>query len=300
MIGNLSFKKINARKIKRLFKSRKLNRSSGLNLAMFVFLSGVGAFMILPLVFATVNAFKPLEEFFIFPPRFYVSNPTTNNFMDLYKLTSNLWVPLTRYIFNSVLVSVIATGGHILLASTAAYVMAKHEYPGKNILNSIIVVSLLFTSSVIFIPQYIILSTLGLINTYVAVIAPVIAMSLGIFLMKQFMMMVPMEVIESARIDGANELKICWRVVMPIVKPATITVAIFAFQAIWNSTGQGLIYTESLKVMPMVLTQITLGGLARAGVGAAASLIMLIPPVGIFVFFQSRIIETMSASGIKT
>ncbi len=299
MIRKLSNGKIDIRKLKRIFKSKKLNRSKGMNFAMFIFLSGIGVFMILPLAYAVVNAFKPLEEFFIFPPRFYVSNPTMNNFADLYKLTSNLWVPFTRYVFNSVFVSVIATTGHILLAATAAYVMSKHEFPGKKILNSLIIVSLLFTSRVIFIPQYIILSSMGLINTYVAVIAPVIAMSLGIFLMKQFMIMVPMEVIESARIDGASEMGICWKVVMPMVKPATITLAIFAFQAIWNSTGEGVIYTESLKVMPMVLRQITLGGLARAGVGAAASLIMLIPPVGIFVFFQSRIIETMSASGIK-
>jgi ABC-type glycerol-3-phosphate transport system permease component len=266
---------------------------------MFIFLILIGVFMILPLVYATVNAFKPLEEFFIFPPRFYVSNPTLNNFSDLYKLTANLWVPFSRYIFNSVYISAVATVGHIILASTAAYVMAKHTFPGKTLLNGIIITSLLFTSRVIFIPQYIILSKLGLINTHIAIIAPVFAMSIGIFLMKQFMLMVPDEVIESGRIDGAGEIRICWGIVVPMVKPATITLAIFAFQSIWNNTGSGLIYTESLKVMPMVLTQIAAGGLVRAGVGAAASLIMLLPPVLLFVFFQSKIIETMTASGIK-
>lgn len=294
LIKSLKFKKI-----KQLRFKKKLNRSKGANFALFLMLFFIGLFMILPLLYAIVNAFKPLEEFFVFPPRFYVSNPTLNNFSDLYKLTANLWVPFTRYVFNSVFVSVVATVGHIFLASTAAYVMAKHHFPGQKILNSIIIVSLLFTSRVIFIPQYIILSKLGFINTYVAVIAPVLAMSIGIFLMKQFMVMVPDEIIESSRIDGAGEMKICWSIVVPMVKPATITLAIFAFQAIWNSTGSGVIYTESLKVMPMVLTQISSGGLARAGVGAAASLIMLIPPVGLFVFFQSKIIETMSASGIK-
>ncbi len=280
-------------------KSKKINRSTTVNLVMFFFLALMGVFMVLPLIYAVVNAFKPLEEFFIFPPRFYVINPTTNNFLDLYKLAANLWVPFSRYIFNSTYVSILATVGHIVLAATAAYVLAKHEFPSKKALNAMVVVSLLFTSRVIFIPQYIILSRLGFINTHLAIITPIFAMTIGIFLMKQFMVMVPDEIIESAKIDGAGELRICWRVVMPMVKPATVTLAIFAFQAIWNNSGAGLIYKESLKVMPMVLTQISAGGLARAGVGAAASLIMLIPPVLLFVFFQSRIIETMSASGIK-
>ncbi|MHB1454529.1 MAG: carbohydrate ABC transporter permease [Saccharofermentanales bacterium] len=300
MKSKMAMKKGNMKYRLRFLRTKKrLNRSKGVNFALFLMLFGIGSFMILPLLYAVVNAFKPLEEFFIFPPRFYVSNPTTNNFADLYKLTANLWVPFTRYVFNSVYISVIATVGHIFLASTAAYVMAKHRFPGQKILNSVIILSLLFTSRVIFIPQYIILSKLGFINTHIAVIAPIFAMSIGIFLMKQFMTMVPDEVIESAKIDGAGEMRTCWRVVVPMVKPATVTLAIFAFQAVWNSSGAGVIYTESLKVMPMVLSQIASGGLARAGVGAAASLIMLIPPVTLFVFFQSKIIETMSASGIK-
>lgn len=280
-------------------RKRRLNRSRGANAALFLFLSLVGAFMALPMVFAVVNAFKPLEEFFVFPPRFYVVNPTTANFSDLAKLAANLWVPFSRYVFNSVFVSLVATGGHILLASTAAYVLSKHDFPGRRLLDAIIIVSLLFTSRVIAIPQYIILSTLGWINTYLALIAPVFAMSIGIFLMRQFMTMVPDEVIESARIDGAGELRTCWGIVVPMVKPATITLAIFAFQAIWNNPGSGLIYSEPLKVMPMVLSQISAGGLVRAGVGAASALIMLVPPVALFVFFQSRILETMSTSGIK-
>ena len=278
---------------------KRLNRSRAANLSLFFFLFLIGIFMILPLVYAVVNAFKPLEEFFIFPPRFYVAKPTLNNFLDLYKLAANLWVPFSRYIFNSVYISVIATIGHIFLASTAAYVMAKHEFPGKKLLDAVIILSLLFTSRVIFIPQYIVLSKMGFINTHLALIAPIFAMSIGIFLMRQFMVMVPDEIIESARIDGAGEMKNCWQIVVPMVKPAIVTLVIFAFQAVWNNSGAGFIYTESLKVMPMVLTQISAGGLARAGVGAAASLIMLIPPIILFVFFQSMIIETMSASGIK-
>ena len=278
---------------------KRLNRSRAANVMIFILLAFVGAFMALPLVYAIVNAFKPLEEFYVFPPRFYVINPTLDNFSDLYKLVSNLWVPFSRYVFNSVFVSVVATVGCIFIATTAAYVVSKHEFPGKRGLDVIIIIALLFNSKVIGIPQYIIMSKLGWINTYLAIIAPVLSMSLGIFLMRQFMAMVPNEVIESGRIDGAGEMRICWKIVAPMVMPAMITVAIFAFQTIWNNSGTGFIYSESIKVMPMVLTQISTGNIARAGVGAAASLIMLIPPVALFVLFQSRIIETMSTSGIK-
>jgi ABC-type glycerol-3-phosphate transport system permease component len=255
--------------------------------------------MALPLVYSIVNAFKPLEEFYIFPPRFYVQHPTSENFSDLFKLASNLWVPFSRYIFNSAYVSVIATIGHLFLAAMAAYVITKHEFRGKKLLEGVILLSLLFTSRVIFIPQYIILSKIGWINTHMALIAPVLAMPLGLFLLKQFMAMVPDAVLESSRIDGAGEFTICWRIVVPMVKPAMITVSIFAFQTIWNNSGASLIYSESLKVMPMMLTQISSGGIARAGVGAAAALIMIIPPITLFVLCQSRIIETMSSSGIK-
>ena len=299
MTSSIQMKRHIKRIVRTVKGSRRTNRSRTGNITVFLGLAIVGAFMLLPLVYAVVNAFKPLEEFFVFPPRFYVIKPTTDNFADLYKLTSNLWVPFTRYVFNSVYVSAIATIGHIALAATASYVLAKHEFPGKKTLNSIIVVSLLFTSKVVFIPQYIVLSKLNLVNTHAALILPIFAMSLGVFLMRQFMTMVPNEILESGRIDGANEFKICWKIVVPMVKPATITLAIFAFQAIWNNSGGGLIYSEALKVMPMILTQIAASGLVRAGVGAAASLIMLIPPIVMFVFFQSKIIETMSTSGIK-
>ena len=298
MTGSLKSKRL-AIRAGRLGRSKRKNRSKAGNAFIFICLCVVGFFMMLPLVYAIVNAFKPLEEFYVFPPRFYVRRPTMDNFSDLLKLATNMWVPFSRYIFNSVYVSIVATIGHILLASTAAYVLAKHEFPGKNLINYIIVVSLLFTSKVMFVPQYIILSKLHLINTHAALILPVFAMSLGVFLMRQFMSMVPNEILESSRIDGAGELRTCWKIVVPMVKPATITLAIFAFQSIWNSSGGGLIYSEALKVMPMILTQISASGLVRAGVGAAASLIMLIPPIFMFVIFQSQIIETMSTSGIK-
>ena len=259
----------------------------------------LGFFMVIPLVFSVVNAFKPLEEFFIFPPKFYVVNPTLENFRNLFALTSNLWVPFSRYIFNSVFVSAAATAGHLLVASTAAYVLSKHEFKGKKTLNSIIMVALMFSSTVMAIPQYLIAANLGFINTYLALIVPVLGAPLGVFLMRQYMEGVPQSVLESARLEGAGEFRICWRIVMPSIKPAWITVIIFTFQGVWNNTGGNMIYSEQLKVLPTVLTQISASGMTRAGVGAAASLFLMIPPILVFVITQSQVVETMASSGIK-
>ena len=283
----------------RAARAKRFSRSLGGSLVLGVLLGIMGIFMVLPLVYAVVSAFKPPEEFFIFPPRFYVVNPTLDNFSSLLDLTGNLWVPFTRYLFNSVFVSITGTLGHVLLSSTAAYVLCKHRFKGRQVLLSMIVVSLMFTSKIMGIPQYLVTAKFGFIDTYMALIAPVLGMTLGVFLMKQFMEGVPDAIIESARIDGAGELRICWRIVMPAVRPAWITLVIFAFQNIWNSTGGNMIYSEQLKVLPTVMTQIAATGMTRAGVGAAVSLLLMIPPIVVFVISQSSIVETMASFGIK-
>lgn len=281
-------------------RTKKLNRSPVVSVLIFLFLLVLAFFMVLPLVYTVVNAFKPMEEFYVFPPRFYVIHPTLENFTDLGKLLAQTWVPLSRYAFNSVFVSAVATIGCLVFELMAAFVLAKHEVPGHKLIDLLIVNAILFTGKVIGVPQYIVMSGLGWINTFMALLAPMFCMPLGIFLIRQFMDMVPNEIIESGRIDGAGELRICFRIVGPMIKPAMITVAIFAFQSIWSySAGTAFIYTETLKTLPAVLSQVSTGTMARAGVEAAAGLIILAPPIIFFILFQSRIIETMSSSGIK-
>ena len=277
----------------------KQTRSVWGNWLLVLILAGVGAFMALPLVYTIVSAFKPMDEIFLFPPRFFVRNPTVNNFTMLFHLASNFWVPFERYVFNSFFVSITATAGHVIMASMAAYPLAKHKFKGREFIFSVVMLALLFSSSVTYIPQYIIMSKLGLINTYGALIFPAFASTLGLFLMKQFMETVPDAILESARIDGAGEFRILWKIVMPQVKPAWLTLTVFAFQATWNITGTSFIYDERLKGLPTMLAQVSGGGIARVGVGAAASLLLLIPPVLTFVITQSGIIETMAHSGIK-
>lgn len=280
-------------------RKKRVNRSFWASFFLFSLLAIVGSFMALPLIYAINNAFKPLDEIFIFPPTLFVRNPTTSNFVDLMNLLGNSWVPFSRYIFNTVFITGMGILGHIIFASAAAYPLAKHRFPGKNMLFTVIVLSLMFTPAVTSIPNYMIMSWIGLIDTYWAVIIPAFAFPLGLYLMKQFMEQIPDALLEAAKIDGASEYRIFWTIVMPNVKPAWLTLMILLFQMLWGSDGNGFIYSEQLKSLHYATNQIMQGGIARAGVGAAVALILMSVPITLFVFSQSRIIETMATSGMK-
>ena len=281
-------------------KKKRFARSLTGDIFVWIILTILGAFMLLPLVYATVSAFKPFNEIFIFPPRFFVKRPTTDNFTNLYMIAANMRVPLSRYIFNSVFVSVAATGLHVIFASAAAYPLAKHKFPGQGTIYRVIVAMLMFTGVVTALPQYIIMTQIGWVNTYLALIMPFVGSTLGLFLMRQFIeQMIPDSVLEAARIDGANEYTIFWKVVMPNVKPAWLTLIIFCFQSVWASDGMSLVFNEELKTLPAALKQIGSAGIARMGESMAASLILIIPPIAVFIFSQSRIVETMAFAGLK-
>lgn len=278
---------------------RRLNRSLPVSIMLFLLLAVFGSFMALPLIYAVNNAFKPLDELFIFPPRFFVANPTMDNFFDLVALMGNSWVPLSRYIVNTLLITIVGTVGHILLASAAAYPLAKYRFPGSKMLFSIVVLSLMFSGHVTAIPNYMVMSWLGWINTHFSIIVPSLAFPLGLFLMKQFMEQIPDALLEAAKIDGASELRIYWSVVMPNVKPAWLTLMILQFPALWGSDGGNFIYSENLKTLHYALGQISLGGIARAGVGAAVALLLMIVPITLFIISQSSVMQTMATSGMK-
>lgn len=267
---------------------------------IFLILLAAGMFSILPLVYSVLQSLKPVEELFIFPPRFFVHHPVWENYRELFRLTDTLWVPFSRYLFNSIFVSLAGTVVYVIIASMAAYALAIGRFRGKNVLNQIVVKTLLFSSPVLMVAQYLILSKTGMLNTYYAMILPGLAAPLGLFLMRQFIeQMVPMSIIEAARIDGCSEWQIIWRVVMPMVKPAWLTLSIFSFQGLWAGAGAAYIYKEEYKVLPTVLNQIAAGGIARAGVAAAAAVVLIIPPAFFFILVQSKVIETMTSSGIK-
>lgn len=281
----------------------KVNRArSGFGDVMnFLFLILVAAFMVFPLVYIINNAFKPMEELFKFPPTLFVRNPTLENFQNFGTALSNTVVPISRYLFNSVFITGVGVLGQIGIASLAAYFISKHNFFGRNFLMEIVVTSLMFTGAVIAIPSYVIMTKFHLINSHLSIILPSFCSSMGLFLMKQFMdQMIPFTLLEAARIDGAGELKIFAKIVMPICKPAWLTMLVFSFQGIWANSGGTYIFDESLKTLPHALNNIVSNGLiAMQGVSAAVALLMILPPIIVFLISQSNVLDTMATSGIK-
>jgi ABC-type glycerol-3-phosphate transport system permease component len=287
--------------MKKIKAGRQPNRSRAGDVGVAIVLIIFGCFFAFPLVYAINAAFKPLDELFIYPPKLFVRNPTTDNFSDLFLLLNKTGVvTFTRYMFNSIFVTAVGTAGHILVAYMAAYVLAKYRFPGSRLFFSAVTVALMFTGYVISIPRYLIMANLGLINTYLAVIVPAFASPMGLFLMKQFMeSSIPDVLIEAAKIDGAKEGKIFVSIVMPLVKPAILTLMIFSIQALWNDAGTTFLYKDELKMLPFALQTVAAGGVARTGAGSAATLFMMILPLICFILAQSNIVETMASSGIK-
>ncbi|MBE6709691.1 MAG: carbohydrate ABC transporter permease [Clostridia bacterium] len=277
-----------------------LNRSVGGDVGITIVLTIFGLFMFLPMYYTVIQALKPMNELFYFPPRFYVIHPTFDNFKDLFNLMSDSWVPFSRYIFNTVLISVGGTFGNLCLASICAYALAKIDFPGAKQFFWLIQKSLMFTATVTGIVNFITLSMLGWIDTYLAIIVPAWCSTLGLYLMKQFMESnVTTEVLESARLDGASELRTFWSIAMPMVKPGWLTLIVYSFQGLWNAGASTFIYSEQLKTLNYAISQITAGGIARSGASAAATVVMMIVPILVFVVSQSNIIETMGSSGMK-
>lgn len=281
-------------------KYRSLNRSLGGDIGVYIFLTFVGIFMSIPLVYAIVQSLKPLDELFMFPPRLYVVNPTGKNFGDLFRLMGTSWVPFSRYIFNTMFYSVAGTAGNVMLSSLAAYAISKIKFPGRNFLFQMIVYSLMFNATVTGITNFITMSALGMVDTIFAIIIPAWCTTFGLYLMRQFMeSSVPDEVLESARLEGAGEFRIFFKIAMPMVKPAWITLIIFAFNGLWNAGANMFIYSEQLKTFNYAIGQILAGGIARSGAAAASTVVTMVVPIIVFIITQSNIIQTMSTSGMK-
>ena len=277
-----------------------LNRSAGGDTVISIILTIFGAFMFLPMLYILMNSVKPMGELWIYPPRFYVVSPTLSNFKSLFSLMGDSWVPFSRYIFNTVFISVVGTFGNLMLSSMAAYALAKIPFPGHKWMFKLIRTALMFSSTVTSIANFITMSILGWVDTYWAIIIPAFGSTLGLYLMKQFMdSNVSSAVLESARLDGASEMKTFWTIAMPMVKPAWLTLIIYCFQGLWNAGASPYVYSEELKTLNYAIGQITAGGVARAGASAAATVVMMMVPILVFVISQSNIIETMGSSGMK-
>jgi ABC-type glycerol-3-phosphate transport system permease component len=269
----------------------------------FAILIPVALFMVLPIVYIFNHAFKPLEELFLWPPRFFVSNPTFNNFAELFAQTSTTGIPMSRYLFNSIVITAILVSLSIVISTVAGYALSKLKFKVKKPLLFLNNIALMFVGSSVVIPRYLIIERLGLIDNFLVYILPAIAVPVGLFLVKQFIDQIPDDLLDAARVDGANDLRIYWSIVMPLIRPAIATIAIVTFQAAWNDASISATYIndESLKNFAFYMSTLTsstntVGG---QGMAAAASLIMFIPNLVIFIFLQRNVMNTMSHSGIK-
>ena len=285
---------------KKTSQYKRYTRSKAGSVGYFTILIIAGLFMVFPMFYCIITSFKPLDELLIFPPKFYVSRPTLTNYTALPALLSNLQIPISRYIFNSVFIAGVSTFLSIIAGSLAAFVFSKSTVPGRNVLFFIVQAMLLYNSYTLGVPQYLIFSGLNIIDTFWVYILPAIPSAVNCFLMKQFMdVSVPDTLLEAARIDGAGVVRIYWQVVMPIMKPAWMTVLLFSFQGMWSTVPSGTIFSEQLKTLPYVMSSVTAGGIARQGSSMAITVLLMIPPIVVFLFTQSNVMETMSSSGIK-
>ncbi len=284
----------------RVHFKRSVNRSAGGDVGIYIMLGIVATVMVLPMVYAVCQSLKPLDEIFVFPPKFFVVNPSFDNFRELFRTMSESWVPFSRYVFNTILISVVGTLGNVLLSSYAAYAIAKIRFPGRETLFAIVRTSLMFNATVTSISNFLIMSALGWVDKYYAVIVPAFCTSFGLYLMKQFMeTSVNDSVLESARLEGASENKIFWKIAMPMVKPAWATLILFAFKDLWNSGANLYIYSEQLKTLNYAISQLVTAGIERSGVSAASTVIMMIVPILVFIVSQNSVIQTMSSAGMK-
>ncbi|MDM7320889.1 MAG: carbohydrate ABC transporter permease [Fervidobacterium sp.] len=287
------------------FKGTKINpeKFDKSQLKFYVVLVPFAAFMAIPLIFIFSNAFKPYNELFAFPPRIFVRHPTLQNFRALFSAMTQSGIPVSRYLFNSVIIAVSVVVLSIFLSTAAGYVLSKKNFKYKKLLFEINTLALMFVPTAVSIPRYIIVAKLGLIDNFLAHILPMLAMPVGLFLVKQFIDQIPDSLIEAAKIDGANDWFIYLKIILPLTKPAVATVAILAFQSAWNSMEASLIYinNESLKNFAYYMSTLSgnAGTVAGAGIAAAAAAVMFLPNLIIFIFTQSKVMNTMAHSGIK-
>ncbi|XMB72205.1 carbohydrate ABC transporter permease [Mycoplasmatota bacterium WC30] len=288
------------------FSGTKINpsRFHKSQIKFFLILIPVAIFIALPILFIVSHAFKPENELFAYPPRFFVRVPTLQNFRDLVNIASESGIPFSRYLFNSLIVTVFGVFLSVFFTSTAAYALSKLKFKGKKLLFEINTIALMFVPIAVTIPRYLIIANTGLIDSYFVLILPLIAMPIGLFLVKQFIDQTPDELIESAKIDGASEMEIFLKIIVPIIAPALATVGILSFQLLWNDTSGSSLYINDERMKTLAFYFSTLGArtgntVAGQGIMAAASLITFVPNIVIFIFLQSKVMNTMAHSGIK-
>lgn len=292
------------RSLLKLRRRSRLSTMDGFQKLLTLLLIALSVFMLLPIVYIFNHAFKPYHELFLYPPTFFVQEPSLQNLNELLAVTARSTVPMIRYLFNSVFVSALAVLLVTGVSALCAFPLSKHRFPGAGFVFASILLTLMFAPEVVQIPRYLVVSEIGIMNTYFAHLLPLMAMPIGVFLLKQFVDQIPDSLLEAARIDGAGEFVVFLRIVVPVCMPAIATVAILAFQNSWGNIETSALFMldDEMKSFAFFLSTLTnnlANNVAMQGAAAVASLIMFVPNLIVFVLLQSKVIATMAHSGIK-
>ncbi|MDJ0900964.1 MAG: carbohydrate ABC transporter permease [Xenococcus sp. MO_188.B8] len=266
-------------------------------IATYLLLSGIAILMLFPLLWLIGTAFKsPTEDIFSFPPQLLPSQPTLENFQTVWDT-----YPFGQYITNSAIVALLSVSLNLLFCSLAAYPLARLNFRGRELIFALIVATIIIPFQIVMIPLYIMAVNLGLRNSYLGIILPNIATAFGIFLLRQAFKGVPKELEEAARIDGCSELGIWWHVMIPAIRPALVTLAIFVFIASWSDFLWPLIVLDRPEYYTLPLGVANLAGTFSLDwrLVAAGSVISITPVLLLFMFLQKYIIDTDISSGVK-
>ena len=277
----------------------KFDRSQ---IKFYLYLLPLAVLMGAPIIYIICHAFKPMDELFAFPPKFFVTNPSGINFTNLFQQAAGSTVPFSRYVFNSLIVTGAVLLLSILISTMAAFALSKMNFLGKNAMMEVNNLALMFVATAVVIPRYLTISSTGILDTWLAHILPLIAMPVCLFLIKQFMDQVPNSLLEAAQLEGANAFTIYLKIILPMVKPAIATGCILTFQQVWNNTETSNLFvsTESLRTLAFYMNTLSgVGSVQGQGIAAAAALIMFVPNLLLFIVSQSAVMNTMAHSGLK-
>ncbi len=303
-LGGLMMKKKKKYR-KKYYRAIKINpdRFTVAQIPFLMMVLPIALFMLMPLLYIFNHAFKPFDELIEYPPRFFVQRPTLDNFAELFQTATTTGIPVSRYLFNSVVITLLVVFLSIFLATITGFALSKLKFHIKGPLLQINTLAMMFVGAAVVIPRYIIIEQLGLIDSFFVHILPMLALPVGLFLVKQFIDQIPNELLEAAKIDGASSFMIYWKIILPLVKPAIATIAILTFQGVWNNADISATYinTDALKTFAYYMSTLASSSnvVAGQGMNAVASLIMFLPNLIIFIFLQNKVMNTMVHSGIK-
>jgi putative chitobiose transport system permease protein len=277
--------------------SRIRQTGIGKTVWMYGILGAIAFVMLFPLLWLVSTSFKsPTEDIFQFPPQLFPSQPTVQNFITVWQTN-----PFGQYLWNSTIVAVLTVSLNLVFCSLAAYPLARLQFQGRDVIFTLVVSTIMIPFQIVMIPLYILTVQLGLKNTYLGIIFPSLASAFGIFLLRQAFQGVPKELEEAGRMDGCSELGLWWNVMLPAVRPALVTLAIFVFIGSWSDFIWPLIVLDRPEYYTLPLGVATLAGTFSLDwrLIAAGSVISIAPVILFFLFMQRYIVPTDTSSGVK-